>query len=208
MIDFIEYYKNQGHMFGECMSHSDTDLMYIHIPKNASSWTKPNFKDWGWQFFNYHTDKLYHKHAVVILRNPVDRWLSGIAEYMFLHHKNLDTAHLSNTYFDLVFDRVAFDDHTDMQTLFLQNINLDNCTFLLCDNNFKENFSDFLNKNNMSNSYNTYKDQHVTADSPERSRFKHIFKQQLEQNSKYKQQIEWYFEKDYKLINSVKFYAR
>ena len=75
-------------------------------------------------------------------------------------------------------------------------------------NNVKENFSDFLNKNNMSNTYNTYKDQHVTANSPERLRFKNIFKQQLEQNSKYKQQIEWYFEKDYKLINSVKFYAR
>lgn len=201
MIDFIEYYKNRGHVFGECMSKPDRDLMYINIPKNASSWTKPNLRDWGWEFYNYHTDNL-NKHALVVLRDPVERWLSGIAEYMTLYHVNADPT----AWFDLIFDRIAFDDHTESQVLFLQNINLDNCTFFLCNENFKSNFSDFLNKNNMPNSYDRYENQHVSANSPERSRFKNIFAQAL-QNSKYKQQVEWYFEKDYKLINSVEFYG-
>ena len=201
MIDFIEYYKNQGHVFGECMSKPDTDLMYINIPKNASSWTKPNLRDWGWEFYNYHTDNL-NKHALVVLRDPVERWLSGIAEYMTLYHVDTDPT----AWFDLIFDRIAFDDHTESQVLFLQNINLDNCTFFLCNENFKSNFSDFLNKHNMPNSYDKYDNQHVSANSPERSRFKNIFAQALG-NSKYKQQVEWYFEKDYKLINSVEFYG-
>ena len=206
MIDFLEYYKNKGHVFGECMSRADTDLMYINIPKNASSWTKPNLKDWAWESYNYHTDNLYHKHAMVVLRDPVDRWISGIAEYMYLYHQNMDTVHLSKPFFDLVFDKIAFDDHTESQVLFLQDINLVNCTFFNCDKNFKIHFSDFLNKHGMTNSYDRYEDQHVTKNSPERLRFQKLFKQQLDTNSKYKQQVEWYFEKDYKLINSIKFY--
>jgi hypothetical protein len=59
----------------------------------------------------------------------------------------------------------------------------------------------------MPNSYNRYEHQHVSASSPERTQFKNIFTQALE-NSKYRQQVEWYFEKDYKLIRSVQFYAR
>lgn len=203
MIDFIEYYKNRGHVFGECMSKSDTDLMYINIPKNASSWTKPNLKDWGWEFYNYHTDNLYNKHALVVLRDPVERWISGIAEYMTLYYADSDPT----KWFDLIFDRVAFDDHTESQVLFLQGINLSNCTFFLCDENFKSNFSDFLNKHDMPNSYHRYENQHVTANSPERTRFKNIFTEALK-NSKYNQKVEWYFEKDYKLLRSIQFYAR
>ena len=100
MIDFLEYYEKKGHVFGECMSHPDRDLMYIHIPKNASSWTKPNLLHWGWQFYNYHHSyNFYQKHAIVVLRDPVERWLSGIGEYMYSYHRNLDSAHLSNNFF-------------------------------------------------------------------------------------------------------------
>ena len=120
MISFYNYYKTKGHVFGECMSSPNTDLMYINIPKNASSWTKLNCKDWGWEFFNYHSDNLYHKHSLIVLRDPVDRWLSGIAEYFFLYHKNLDFAHISRPFLDLIFDRVAFDDHTEKQILFIK----------------------------------------------------------------------------------------
>ena len=190
------------------MSKPDSELMYVHIPKNASSWTKPNLLDWNWEFYNYHTDNLYHKHAMVVLRDPIERWLSGIAEYMYLKHRNLDIAHLSNAFFNLVFDRIAFDDHTDLQVLFLQNLNLSNCTFFWCDESYRENFSDFLNSNGMPNKYHSYNYQHVTNEEPIRSRFHKLFKQVLANNSKYKQQLHWYFAKDYKLIESVQFYAR
>lgn len=186
-------------MFGECMSHAGTDLMYINIPKNASSWVKLVLGNQGWEFYNYHTDQL-DKHAMVVLRDPVDRWLSGIAEYMYLYHRNIDTVHVPQSFFDLVFDRVAFDDHTESQVLFLQQINLDNCTFFKCNQDFKNNFLNFLN------THTDIKEQHVTKDSPERLKFYNIFRQQLDTNSKYQQQVEHYFEKDHQLINSVKFY--
>jgi hypothetical protein len=122
---------------------------------------------------------------------------------MTLYHPNVDPT----AWVDLIFDRIAFDDHTESQVLFLQGIKYTNCTFFLCDENFKSNFSDYLNKHDMPNSYDRYENQNVTANSPERTRFKDIFTEAL-QNSKYKQKVEWYFEKDYKLLRSVQFYAR
>jgi hypothetical protein len=205
VIDFLEYYKNQGYVFGSCMSRPDTNLMFINIPKNASSWTKSNLIDQNWEFYNYHNDNLYHKHSIVVLRDPIERWLSGISEYMFLYHQKLDPAHLSNNFFELIFDRIAFDDHTESQVLFLQNINLNDCTFFLCNNDYKNNFLNFLDKQGMVYSY--YENQNVTAHNPIKSQFKNIFSKALE-NSKYKYKLEQYFEKDYNLINSVKFYAR
>jgi hypothetical protein len=203
--NFLEYYKIKGHVFGECMSSPNTDLMYVNIPKNASSWTKPNLKDWGWEFYNYHADNLYDKHALVVLRDPVDRWLSGIAEYMYLYHRNIDVAHLSKPFFDLVFEKVSFDDHTDLQILFIEG--LKNCTFLLCNENYKLNFSNFLKDNGFNNSYQNYENQHVTAFDSGRKKFKDIFKLAMDNNKSYQQKIKWHFQKDYELINSVKFYG-
>ena len=189
------------------MTKSDTNLMYVNIPKNASSWTKPNLKDWGWENYNYHTDNLYHKHALVVLRDPIERWLSGIAEYMYLYHKNLDTAHFSNCFFDLVFDRIAFDDHTEQQVLFIEGLNLDNCTFFWCGPKYRESFSHFLTSHGMPNRYFNYAYQHVTEDDPIRKKFKQIFKQVLEKNSKYITNLDCFFSKDYKLIRTIKFYG-
>ena len=189
------------------MSHQESNLMYVYIPKNASSWTKPNLLDWGWEFYNYHTDNLYNKHALVVLRDPINRWLSGIAEYFYLKHRDFDSIQINRHFLDLIFDRVAFDDHTESQILFLQNLDLDKCTFFWCDTEYRNNFSHYLKSINMPNKYYNYEYQHVTENEPVRSKFKKIFKHALENNSKYKQQLEWYFAKDYKLINSVKFYT-
>lgn len=207
MLDFFNYYTHKGHMFGDCISKSTVDLMYINIPKNASTWTRSNFSELAWEKYNYHTDNLYHKHALIVLRNPVERWISGIGEYMYQYHRTIDTVHLSKPFFDMVFDRIAFDDHTERQVLFLQGIDFTNCTFFHCDKNYTVCFSDFLNKRGIPNSYDSYGYDNEGKNHPDRLRFQEIFKRQLETNSKYKQQVEGYFEKDLDLINKIKFYV-
>ena len=49
----INEWQHKGHVYGECMSHPDNDLMYVNIPKNASSWTKPNLLDHKFEFYNF-----------------------------------------------------------------------------------------------------------------------------------------------------------
>lgn len=207
IIDYndLNEWQHKGHEYGTCMSKPGTDLMYVNIPKNASSWTKPNLNDWGWEFFNYHTDKL-DKHAMIVLRDPVDRWLSGIAEYLTLYHPAFGNGEWTEHNFDLIFDRICFDDHTEQQVKFIQGLDTDNCTFFMFGDMYRENFHKFLTERDMPNKYERYDYQHVSDRDPVRRNFKELFKAQL-QNSKYLEQVKQYFKADYELINQVKFYG-
>lgn len=187
------------------MSHPDSEFMYVYIPKNASSWTKPNLKDFGWEFYNYHTDFL-PKHALVVLRDPVERWLSGIAEYFTLYHPTFPPCDWTHSTLDLVFDRVCFDDHTEHQISFLHGLDTDNCTFFLADKDYRCNFSRWVTENYNENKYDKYDYQHVSEDSRERRQFKAIFRNTI-LNSKYLDKIKNYYAEDYALINSVKLYG-
>lgn len=206
MSGFVNYYKPRGHVFGECWSSPNTDLMYVNIPKNATSWTKPNLQDWGWEPYNFHIDNLYHKTAIVVLRNPVERWASGIAEYLYLYHRDWPMDAFSKEMLDLIFDKVAFDDHTEKQVYFIEGLDLSRCVFFKFDEHYRENFSDFLTENGMPNKYHTYEKQHVSDNEPIRRNYKQIFINHLN-NSKYLNQVEDYFRDDLKLIEQTKFYG-
>jgi hypothetical protein len=186
------------------MSKPDIDLMYVYIPKNASSWTKPNLLDHGWEFYNYHTDNL-DKPALVVLRDPVDRWLSGIAEYMALYQSNFRLLFQETE--DLVFDRIVFDDHTERQVKFLHGLDTERCTFMMCDENYRNNFSEFIAEHYGVNKYARYEYQHVSEEDETRRRFKTLFRRILEREPKYVRRLTDYYEDDYRLIEQVQFYG-
>jgi len=200
----IAEWQHKGHIFGECMTHPEYALMYVHIPKNASSWTKPNLLDWGWEFYNYHTDKL-DKPALVVLRDPIDRWLSGIAEYLTLYHPTMQVPFYETE--QLIFDRITFDDHTEHQIKFIEGLDTDNCTFMMCNTEYRSNFSKFVFEHLGHNKYENYDYQHVSENSPDRKRFKQIFQTILDNNPKYVDRLKQHFADDYKLIEQVKFYG-
>jgi hypothetical protein len=204
-MSFLEYYQSKGHVFGECMSHPDSNFMYVNIPKNASSWTKPNLLDFNWENYNYHTDNLYHKTAMIVLRDPVERWASGIAEYLYLYHRSWTKESFTTELLDLIFDKIAFDDHTEKQVYFIEGLDQSRCVFFWFDDKYRQNFSNFLIENGMPNRYFNYEKQHVSNNEPVRRNFKKIFIDAL-QNSKYLSQVREYFKHDYELINSVQFY--
>jgi len=181
--------------------------MYVHIPKNASSWTKPNLLDWGWEFYNYHTDGL-NKTAIVVLRDPVERWLSGIAEYFALYHKDISAPNDNKELLDIVFDRITFDDHTELQVKFIQGLDTDQCIFLWCDEQYRNNFARVVAERVGANKYDRYEYQHVSNNDHDRRHFKNIFKQLLDNEPKYHEQVQQHFALDYKLIKQITFYGR
>jgi hypothetical protein len=197
---------HKGHTFGACMTTLDQNLMYIQIPKNASSWTKPNLKDLDWADYNYHYDHMYKKHALVVLRDPVERWLSGICEYFTLYHETIDTDEFNKTFYDLLMEQIVFDDHTEQQHYFIEGLSHNNITFFLCDQDYRVHFGSFLKNQGFDNKYHKYEFQHTTANSLLRSKFKKIFEPLLLE-SKYLNKIKNFYKKDYELMNSVQFYA-
>jgi hypothetical protein len=203
LLNRLDY---RGHTFGACMTTLDSDLMYVQIPKNASSWTKIHFKDLGWLDFNYHYDHFYKKHALVVLRDPVERWLSGVCEYFSLYHENIDTESFNNTFYDFLIEQTILDDHTESQHCFIEGLDYKNITFFLCNNDYRLQFSTCLKQKGFDNKYHDHEFQHTTNKSITRSKFKKIFEPLLSQ-SKYLNKIQQFYKKDYELINSVKFYA-
>ena len=205
--DVLNEWQHKGHCYGECMSHPNTDLMYVYIPKNASSWTKPNLLDWGWEFYNYHTDQL-NKTAIVVLRDPVERWLSGIAEYFALYQNTTNDLVDNKSLQQIIFDRITFDDHTEKQVKFVQGLDTSKCIFLWCDDDYRKNFSQLVAEHVGANRYDQYDFQHVSEQNHDRKHFKEIFKQLLDQEPKYLERVKQHFANDYKLIEQTKFYGR
>jgi hypothetical protein len=209
-MQFYDHWQPRGHTFGTCMSSPNTDLIYVNIPKCASSWTKPNLRDLGWEFYNYHTDHLKNKHAMVVLRDPLDRWLSGICEYFALYHPNFDPNDFNSITLDIIFDHVTFDDHTEKQIYFLEGLDPKKCTFFYCNHLYRQAFTQFLRNQHFTNiniaDYSKYDYQHTTEGDLIRTKFKNLFKPLLT-NSKYVDHIKDHYKKDYELIQRVTFYG-
>ena len=202
---FLDQWAHKGHRYGECMSHPRSELMYVNIPKNASSWTKPNLQDWNWEFYNYHYDTpVKHKTPIVVLRDPVERWISGIAEYFALYFPNFSFP--SRETYQLVLDKITFDDHTEKQVNFIHGLDTDKCIFLWCDENYRTNFSNLVREHLGDNKYDRYEYQHVSSNDTDRKYFKETFSRLLT-NPKYLEQVKQHFAQDYSLIESVKFYG-
>jgi len=122
---------------------TNTNYIYINIPKNASSWMKNNFGGW---FYNFRTNKfdqilppevedlLKNPNPpvyVIILRDPIERWLSGAAQAFFECSPD-DPGFFMNYSNDLIFNTIVFDEHTAPQTIFLKDVDLSRVVWFDC----------------------------------------------------------------------------
>ena len=182
-----------GHTLGECWNDTNKSTTFIHIPKNASSFVKGCLLSSG----NFtHSDSLVTADRyLVTLRDPIDRWVSGIAQFMNDENNQSVTLH------DLV-DRVTIDDHTELQTYFLEEVDLDRCTFIQVDKNLRTNLSAWFKENdyivNMDNIPNINQGNQLLKDR---------FAAMVDGNSQIKLKLATHYEQDYELINRVKFYG-
>lgn len=111
---------------GGGMLSPDKNSFYLNIPKNASTFTTNVLKENNWIFWNVTNTEF--KTAIVVLRDPIDRWISGFATYAcsYLLGENYGSDHFVNDYNELterlIFDNIIFDDHTTPQVKFINEI--------------------------------------------------------------------------------------
>lgn len=208
MVEWQNYWTHKGHTYGQCMTKTNWDYIYINIPKNSSSWASTLLAHWCLlERTNYFDDStLQTKIPVVILRDPIERWLSGIAEYVALYHGKICPEDFNNTMLEWVFDRVAFDDHTERQIMFVQNINIDKTIWFYADNNISKNFTSWLYSiNELNETFIMPRPENVGERSPIKHQVKKFFQEKVSE-PKFKSKLLKYFDCDYELINRVKFY--
>lgn len=215
----------------------DRCLIYINIPKNASSWTKHHMPG---ALFNYLTKTFYTDPGLpfnqiprwpagitdikylVILRDPIDRWITGLAQYLNGWAPD-HPLHINNIDWKMVFDKVVFDSHTQPQCEFIQGINRDATVWLRCDQNLANNFAKVLEQftgcmptittqdQDPNNVFNVTRKNKPTVGEVFTTELQQNIVDKisnvLKQNSNYTKRLQEVYKQDIDLFNSVKFFT-
>ena len=206
-----DYWKrHKNHPYGMCFANDDLKKFYINIPKCATNWGKKAFDSTlGWRRTNYHDSKLLKQgyEAIVFLRDPLDRWTSGMAEYVnrYGYNASLFTQQLEKQRLaiDIINKTMAFDEHTVEQITFLDGLDTDKTTWFKVEPDLNQNVADYVRRvlgveNNLSGI-----DPKYTSTSTKRA-----IKTWFENNIGKFPNLEKHFKLDTELFNSVKYYIR
>lgn len=150
----LDYTPVQGHELGQCQFVPLTLQGFVHIPKNASTEMKELLKHW--KSSNYKQQIL--NEYIVILRDPRDRWISGMAEFLIGNNSSfgrfnqnwatstIDARFLVNHFLlrKLITTDMMFDPHTMPQCLFLENVPYDKIKYFMFNKNVVDQIADYL----------------------------------------------------------------
>ena len=186
-------------------------LVYVQIPKNASCWVKRHFMPAD--AYNYYTNGFDNNEhlALVVLRDPVERWISGIAQHLvgWTPGTNL---YIDNIDWEALMTRVVLDNHTQPQGAFIANLPHDNIVWFKCDNNLPTDFISFMKTYNTDINLLDEKDDatnifNVTKKAPAQQTVVDKIISKLNENPKYLDRIKEFYQDDYKLYNTVPYYV-
>jgi len=194
------------------MYHTELKQCYINIPKNASSFLRNSFKDTGWK--HYHSDmKMDAVNTIVVLRDPIERWLTGIAQHITTNilGENFGSTHYleqdNELVHKLIFDQIVFDDHTEQQTWFLEPFDLENAVYFYCDDHLAINLDSYFNS--VGGNFQLTAKPHINVSQLQfdNANLVEHFKKLVYTNKQYYNKLRSFFVRDYDLIHSVKFHG-
>lgn len=192
-INFRNYWKDFGYQdFGLCLRSNN--IFYVPIPKNASSNLRETLINHDWLHDNFIDNiHLTNYTSIVVLRNPIDRWVSGINQYFHLYHPNIKS--LSSDLLSVICNKIIMDDHTEKQTYFCNGLDISTSVF-------------FEFNNNLSNNLNHYFAGKITFKPFSFINQLSTIEQQLKQclTDKLIKKIKTIYECDYDLISQTRFY--
>ena len=204
-----------------------TEYVYVNIPKNASSWMKYQFNGREFDYLTTPYDKVTF---VILLRDPIDRWISGAAQALYGCSPESDHFFL-NVGYNSIFDQVALDEHTRCQHLFLKTklYEKHNVVWFKCDANLKTNWEHWakdkisprmlgadrdtttanpfnISKLGVGNQFPGWYDQSTTVVGWTQQQIKDTLVDHLNTCPRHLEKLKAYYRMDQELIDSVEFY--
>ena len=217
----------RGFGYGSGVLSPPMDQFIVNIPKNASSYIMHWSVKHGWKTaLVQNHDGI--KEMIVILRDPVQRWISGISQYITTYIQSVhgpngpvfdgmiitEQDYFMNAdmfiaqYNDLVerlFIDVAsrFDDHVWPQSELLSDLlPTVKRTYFFLDENLNARLSKYLGFTEFADL-----DQNQGTNNPEQKKIQEFFIGRLQIRPELKQRLIKHYDKDYALINAVEFYG-
>ena len=198
-----EYYPGGG------MLSPDREIFYLNVPKNASTYLTNLLKVNNWIHWNILDNPHSIKTTVAFIRDPLDRWISGFSTYAALHlfGPGYGSDHFVQDYNDLarriIFDQIIFDDHTDLQVKYINQILPYNPVYFRYNHNLIDQLNSFLQIDlNIKPDLDANKSE-SNYDTKQVSEF---IKQELNANPDLKSRVIRAYTQDYEFITSIDFY--
>jgi len=192
-----------GHNYGQGSFCKDRKIFAIDIPKNASSAGKHFYNKNNFVEANFTDKDVNPEKFIVIMRDPVQRWVSGVTEYLAGEYGNLKFTNVSDyinnkLLIELIFDQLVFDAHTFPQIAFLEDLKMEKIDFYYHDN-------DVYNKIAYYNQFDTHiKKSNGKSNSTDKLYVYNRILEELQDPDKLKKVQRMYY-CDYKLFDEIKF---
>lgn len=150
---------------------------------------------------------------IVILRDPIERWCSGIVEYLVNSRefkKDYSPFNLKDREtLDLIFGVAIFDRHTCPQVDYLNDLDTENCIFFKLDKGFEDKIKRFTEKElkvPAKDIIMTDKMYNMSEKNIHKKELKEVINFEINNNPRYLDQIKSHFVDDIILYNSVNYY--
>lgn len=201
--------KQVGYVPGGGMLSPDGKIFYFNIPKNASTYVTNLLKYNNWSHWNIIQQPIDVDNCLVILRDPVERWLSGFGTYAALHllGYGYGSDHFVQDYNDLaerlIFDQIVFDDHTDFQLNYVQQIINCNPVYFRLNQNLKSRIDSYLGYD-----LNSYADieRNQSESNYDTGQISKFMKQRVADDPALKTKLVIAHYNDYKFLSNINFY--
>jgi hypothetical protein len=197
-----------SHIYGQGLKNIGRKLFYVQVPKCASMWVREYFSNLDdsnhnpWLEGNFVNDDLKDYKYIVILRDPVQRWISTCPakETIVKISKNINSI---NSIFDNLLDWML-DEHSAPQFDFINGLDFSKIVFFYSDQYLSSNIRHFVENNGFKNTntplpINQQSQDTITLEAV--AAWKILLNDPVN-FTKFKQS----FINDYRLINSVNFY--
>ena len=202
MLRFPGATWTSSHVYGEGSVNQDLKLCYFHIPKCASMWMREYLSVIsGWAGVNFVTDDLTDFAPLIILRDPVKRWISHCPAREKISHMSENIQEIDNLFDNL--ESWLHDEHSARQTDFVAGLDLSRAVYFYCDQDLALNVEHFFHS----------RDVNFNAPAPINEQDTDLITKQatktwqdLLSRPKYYSKFRETFAEDYALIESVKFY--
>jgi hypothetical protein len=197
---------HHSHHLHENYINNDLRHHYLNLPVNSSNWGKATFIAAGFNK-NLHNSIDSNYTTIVFLRDPIDRWLSGLSTWLTARldqYTSLDGVRNNQVALDILFTVIRTDEHTEKQQYFLQKLDQGNMKFFMVNDSLSKSVVNYcatvLNK-----PVPTILPMNATTLSGGKLIPKNYFKSVLESNPAYLKRVKDFFEDDYHLIKNTHF---
>ena len=220
---------NRGYNYRAGLLSPDHTRFIAGIPKNATSYLGDWAERYGWVPASARMAIPGIRELIIVLRDPVDRWVSGISQYICTYIQSIhgpngpvfDEAEVTEhdyflsadafieQYTDLteriLFDAASrFDDHVWPQSELIDGMMFGiPRTYFMVGPDLTQQLSEYLGLPIMDGL-----DRNSGQDNPEQKKIQEFMRSRLEKRPELVVRLKRHYKTDYDLINSVQFYGR